>query len=414
MTQTIYTHQFENGLVLLAEPMEWLESAAFSLLVRAGSSRDPDELTGLANFVGEMVQRGCGSRDSRQFVTDLELLGADTSASVTNAHVHFGGAMPAESLPETLAIYADVVRRPWLPEDQFEDARQVCLQEIRSVEDDLAQKVFQELRLLVYGEPFGRPPQGTLESVERLQPADLQRFVQQNFRPDGAILSVAGQFDWPQLREHVGRLFADWPSHSLPELVERPRHERLRHLPHDSSQTHIGVSYPSVPYAHPDYYQARGAIGVLSDGMSSRLFTEVREKRGLCYAVYAMCHSLRERGSVLCYAGTSTERAQETLDVLLAELERLGHGIEVDELDRLKAKIKSSLIMQQESSPARSSSLAADWYHLGRVQTLDELGSIIDNLSCDSINRDLAANPPRDFTIVTLGANELEARLGIS
>ena len=414
MTQIIYTQQFENGLVLLAEQMEWLESAAFSLLLPAGSSRDPADLAGLSNFASEMVQRGCGARDSRQFVTDLELLGADTSASVANAHAHFGGAMPAESLYETLAIYADVVRRPLLPADQFEDARQVCLQEIRSMEDDLAQKVFQELRRVVYGDPFGRPPQGTYEAVERLQPADLQRFLQQNYRPDVAILSVAGKLDWPRLCDHVGSLFADWPSQPLPELVERPCEDRLRHLPHDSNQTHIGVAFPGVPYAHPDYFQARGAVGVLSDGMSSRLFTEVREKRGLCYAVSATCHSLRDRGSVFCYAGTTTERAQETLQVLLAELVRLGRGIEADELDRLKAKIKSSLIMQQESSSARSSSLAADWYHLGRVQTLDELGAIIDALSCDSINRYLAANPPRDFTIVTLGAKELEARLGIS
>lgn len=414
MTQIIYTQQFDNGLVLLAEQMEWLESAAFSLLLPAGSSRDPTDLAGLSNFASEMVQRGCGTRDSRQFVTELELLGADTSASVTNAHAHFGGAMPAESLHETLAIYADVVRRPLLPADQFEDARQVCLQEIRSVEDDLAQKVFQELRLLVYGVPFGRPPQGTSEAVERLQPADLQGFLQQNYRPDGAILSVAGNIDWPRLCEHVGRLFADWPSQPLPEPVPQLSAERLRHLPHDSSQTHIAVAFPCVPYSHPDYFQARGAVGVLSDGMSSRLFTEVRENRGLCYAVYATCHSLRDRGSVLCYAGTSTERAQETLEVLLSELVRLGRGIEADELDRLKAKIKSSLIMQQESSPSRSSSLAADWYHLGRAQTLEELGAIIDALSCDSINRYLAANPPGDFKIVTLGAKELEARLGIS
>ena len=119
-------------------------------------------------------------------------------------------------------------------------------------------------------------------------------------------------------------------------------------------------------------------MGVLSDGMSSRLFTEVREKRGLCYTVYASCHSLKDRGSVICYAGTTTERAQETLDVMFAELVRLEQGIQPDELHRLKARIKSSLIMQQESSTSRSGSIAADWYYLNRVRTLDELGAIID------------------------------------
>ena len=414
MTETIFSHKFENGLVLLGEPMDWLESAAFSLLVPAGCNRDPAERLGLANFVCEMAQRGCGERDSRRFVSDLELLGADTSASVSNAHSSFGGAMPAASLYEAMAIYADVARRPHLPADQLEDARMVCIQEARSVEDDLPQRVFQQLRLLHYGRPFGRSAPGSIESLQQVSLDDVQRYFQDKYRPNGAILSVAVKIDWPDLGEQVAKLFGDWSPKDVSELTAEPSQSNHTHLPHDSSQTHIGLAFASVPYAHPDYFQARGAVGVLSDGMSSRLFTEVREKRGLCYAVYATCHSLRDRGSVLCYAGTTTERAQETLDVLHAELVRLSAGIASDELDRLKAKIKSSLIMQQESSPARSAAIAADWYHLGRVQTVDELGQIIDDLSCNSINAYLSSNPPQNFTVVTLGANQLENPVAVS
>jgi len=414
LSQPIYTHQFENGLVLIAEPMDWLESAAFSLLVPAGCSRDRDDRLGLASLTCEMVQRGCGSRDSRQFVSDLEMLGADTSASVATAHCSYGGAMPAESLLETLAIYADVVRRPHLPSDQLEDARQVCIQEIRSIEDDLAQKAFQELRWLQYGNPLGRSSPGTLGGIEAAVEDDVRHFFQATYRPNGAILSVAGKFAWPRLRDRAAELFADWPAQPLPDVEDSPIAERIRHLPQESSQTHIGISYPSVPYSHPDYYDARAAVGVLSDGMSSRLFTEVRENRGLCYAVQAYCHSLRDRGCVLCYAGTTTERAQETLEVVLAELQKLAAGIAQDELDRLKAKLKSSLIMQQESSPARSNSIAADWYHLGRVQMVDEVRAIIDGLSREQINLYLASHPPRDFRIVTVGEKPLEIPVGIS
>jgi predicted Zn-dependent peptidase len=169
-----------------------------------------------------------------------------------------------------------------------------------------------------------------------------------------------------------------------------------------------------VAYNHPDYFKARGAVGVLSDGMSSRLFTEVRENRGLCYAVYAMYHSLRDRGSVLCYAGTSSDRAQETLDVTLFELSRLREGIRSDELERLKARVKSALILQQESSSSRSSSLAADWYYLGRARSLDEVSRIIDDLTCEGINHYLAAHPPSDFVVVTVGDIPLEVELGVS
>ena len=137
-------------------------------------------------------------------------------------------------------------------------------------------------------------------------------------------------------------------------------------------------------------------------------------KRGLCYTVYATLHTQRDRASVLCYAGTTAERAQETLDVTVRELVRLADGVQQSELDRLKARIKSSLIMQQESSAARSGAIARDWYHLGRARTLDEVGQLIDALSAESINAFLAASPPRDLLVVTLGPEPLEVPVEVS
>jgi predicted Zn-dependent peptidase len=208
-------------------------------------------------------------------------------------------------------------------------------------------------------------------------------------------------------------LFSDWEPGDAHPIAEAPHARRHEHLPYESNQTQIGVSYPSVPYRDPDYFQAWGAVGVLSGGMSARLFTEVRERRGLCYSVYATYHTLLDRAGVFCYAGTSADRAQETLDVLVGELTRLARGVEAHELDRLKARIKSALIMQQESSSARSSAIARDSYHLGRVRTLDELGQLVDGLTCQSINAYLAEHPPGDFTVVTLGRRKLEVPVGV-
>ena len=163
-----------------------------------------------------------------------------------------------------------------------------------------------------------------------------------------------------------------------------------------------------MPYRHADYFRAWGAVGALGGGMSSRLFTEVRERRGLCYSVSAGYHTLRDRAAVFCYAGSSAQRAQETLDVTLGELRRLAQGIDAAELRRLKARIKTELIMQQESSFARSSSIAREWYHIGRARTLEELEQIVDGLTCEDINDYLAQNPPREFTIVTVGPDELQ------
>jgi predicted Zn-dependent peptidase len=408
VTDSIQIHEFDNGLTLVTQRMDWVESAAFSLLVPAGCARDPRPLLGLGNLTSEMVQRGCGPRDSRQFVNDLENLGVDHNSSVANAHASFGGAMPADKLLAALEIYADLVMRPHLPADQFDDAQLACVQELRALEDDLAQRAMLELRRRQYPDPYGRNSPGTLETIQTATVEDVREFFTNYYRPQGAILSVAGKFDFPQLRDHVGELFAAWESAAPQSLDEMPALRTSTHIHHDSSQTHIAIGYSSIPYGHADYYQARAAVGVLSDGMSSRLFTEVREKRGLCYAVYAACHSVLGRGSVVCYAGTTSDRAQETLDVVLHELTNMADGVRGDELQRLKARLKSALIIQQESSASRSSSIAADWYYLRRVLTLEQVGKIVDDLSCASINAYLTANPPGSFTIVTLGQKPLE------
>ena len=413
MTHPIFSHTYPNGLVLVAEPIDALQSAAFTFLVPAGCVYDPPDRGGLSSFTCEMALRGAGSRDSRQFILDLDNLGVERAEGVTTAQVSYSGATVAENLPKTLAIYADLLRRPHLPNDQIESGRLAMLQELRAVEDEPSQKVMIELRRRQYPEPWGRSAQGDQKAIEATTIDDIRAHFRRCYRPNGAILGVAGRVDWERLKQSVGELLGDWLTGADDAIEETPCRCPYEHLPHDSQQTQIGIAYASVPYRHPDYFQAWGAVGVLSGGMSARLFTEVRERRGLCYSVYASQHTLWHRGAVFCYAGTGADRAQETLDVTLGELRRLAKGIEESELDRLKARIKSALIMQQESSSARSSSLARDWYHLGRARTLDEVGELIDGLSSRSINAYLAEHPPKDFTVVTLGSRALHVPDGV-
>jgi predicted Zn-dependent peptidase len=361
-----------------------------------------------------MCLRGAGDRDSRRFVEDLDSLGVERGESVGSAHLHFGGATLAAHLLPALDVYADLIRRPHLPEDQLEAARNIVLQEIRSVEDEPAQKVMMELRRRHYPDPWGRPNTGDEAGVLAIDARHVRRFYEQFFRPRGMIVAVAGCIDWAQIQARVARLLGDWNVADRPEPGLGPRGTRVDHIHHDSHQTQIGIAYDSVPYSHPDYFQAWGAVGVLSGGTSARLFTEVREKRGLCYSIHASCHTLRNTGGVFCYAGTSADRAQETLDVTIRELVELARGVRTEELDRLKARVKSSLIMQQESTSARSAAVARDWYHLGRVRTLEEIGALVDALTCDSINAYLAAHPPQNFTTMTLGPEPLEVPVGVS
>lgn len=407
-------HQFANGMTLVAEPLRSLESAAFCFLVPLGSAYDPPDRAGLSSFLCEMAQRGCGELSSREFLDQLELLGVEGSESVSLAHTSYSGATIADNLLPALKIYADLLRRPHLPEEQFEAGRLVMQQELRGVEDEPAQKAMIELRRQHYPAPWGQPSSGDAAGITATTIDDVRAHFQTGYRPGETILAVAGQFDWDRLKNEVGQLFDGWDVSPRDEPAYGERGTNRGHLQYDSNQTHICLAYDSIPLADPDYFKAWGAIQVLSGGSSSRLFTEVREKRGLCYTVGAQHRILRKLGAIACYAGTSADRAQETLDVTLAEIKRLQEGVEASELDRLKARMKAGLLMQQESSMARSMSIAYDWYHLGRIRELDEVSRCVEELTPESINAYLAGHPPGEFTLLTLGPQALEAPDAIS
>lgn len=414
MNEVILQHTFENGLTLVAQPMPWLESAAFSIAVPAGFRYDPGNRLGLSNFVCEMVQRGSGSLNSRQWVEALDYLGVDYSSNSSLYNTNFGGAMQFAQLHEALQIFADVIRRPTMSKEQLEDGRMVCFQEIAALGDDLAQRALIKLRANYYGSTDGRISEGELDAVSAISLDEIKAFHETYYRPNGMIIACAGKLDFESLKQHVGELFADWQPKPAAEVPAGDPSHGYEHIEHDSEQTHIAIAYPGVPYAHDDYYLNRGAVGVLSGGMSSRLFTEVREKRGLCYTVFASCHTLINQAAVLCYSGTSNDRAQETLDVILEELKKLSDGITEAELRRLKVQIRSGMVMQQESCRSRASSITGDWFHLGRVRPLDEVTEMINALTVESVNSYLAANPPADFDVVTLGPQPLEFQHGLS
>ena len=412
-SSTIEQHTFSNGLVLLAESMTDVQSAAFTLLLPAGAAYESAlGLTlkgGAATMAAEWITRGAGPRDSRELLTALDNLGVSHAESAQTLHTSLAGATLARNLEPALEIVADMVLHPHLQDDEFEPIRALCLQNLRSLEDDPGAKVMYELRRRHFPDPWGRPSPGTTEGVSALTPEDLREFLAASYRPNGAILGVAGAIDWPRLRDSVGEFFDAWKPQPAPLVVERPAGPPRDHIVRETQQIQIALAYPAATVASPDYYRARAATAILGGYSSARLFTEVREKRGLCYSVYAAYEGQLARAAMLCYAGTSTDRAQQTLDVVLDEIERLGKsGVALEELETMRAGLKSSLIMAQESSMSRSGSLASDWFFLGRVRPIEEIAAELDALSPAAVseyalkmqtsgptdNRDSRAPPP--------------------
>jgi predicted Zn-dependent peptidase len=402
-------HQFPNGLVLVAESMPSVQSAAFSLLLPAGAAYEPEGLGGTASMLSDWITRGAGERDSRELLTALDNLGVSHGEGAQTLHSSVSAATLGRNLIPALEIYADVLRRPHLDDEEIEPIRALAIQNLQSLEDDPGSKVIYELRKRHFPDPWGRPAPGTTDGVKAATPDHLRAFHRANYRPNGAILAVAGAIDWPALKDAVERLFGDWKPQSEPAIELRPGGPRRDHILKETQQTQIALAYPTVTVDSPDYYQARAMIGILGGYSSARLFTEVREKRGLCYTVYSTYEGQKDRAAVLCYAGTSTDRAQQTLDVTLEEIDRLGRdGIEAEELDTMRAGLKSSLIMQQESSMSRAGSLASDWFYLGRVRPIDEISRSLDALTPGSVGDFARRNTTEGMTILTLGPTALQ------
>ncbi|HEX4613633.1 MAG TPA: pitrilysin family protein [Urbifossiella sp.] len=403
MGQQVFQHTFANGLVLLAERMEHVRSAAINFLVPAGAAYDPPGRFGVASVLADMMTRGAGDHDSRQLALALDNLGVDRDESVGAVNMRFWGSTLARNVPPALDLFADILRRPHLPEAELEPVQALALQDLQSLEDSPQQKVMVELRRRYYPPPLNQDRRGRAEEIEALTIDDVRGQYQRLFRPNGAILSVAGNVEWESLKAQVERLFGDWPAGEAGGVTPGRHTPQSEHIHKDTQQTQIALAYPAAAIGSPDYYPARAAASVLSGGMASRLFTEVREKRGLCYSVSAWHETFKDRGSMLAYAGTRSERAQETLDVTVRELRRLGEGVTDDEIDRVKAGLKSSLIMQEESTSARAGAIATDWYYLGRVRSFDEVQAAIDGLTPAAVVGYLDRYPVRGLTLVTLG-----------
>ncbi len=402
-----FLHTFENGLTLLAERMPAMQSAAMTFLVPAGSATDPIDRCGSATVLSDLIMRGAGHRDVRQLSDHLDSLGLQRSSSVGIHHTRLGCAGVAPKVMEGLSAFADMVRRPQMPESGFDAARDLALQALAGVDDEPRQKLMIKLREWHFPSPYGRNTMGEKDHLEKLTLGLCKVDLLDRYQPRGAILSVAGNIDYDHLHREVEKLFGTWHAREAQPITLMPPPGHHRHEEQQSEQTHIGIAYPSIPETHEDYYTMRLAIEVLSGGMSGRLFTEIREKRALVYNVSAGYSSLKGQGSILGYAGTSNERAQATLDCFIHELYRLQDGITEDELNRAKTGLKASTIMQGESTSARAGSIAHDFFMRGRIRTLEEIKAAIDGVSLDQTNAWLKGNRPGPFTIVTVGPKAL-------
>ncbi len=410
MAESVDKHILKNGMVLLGEPMEAVGSVAFDFMLPAGAAQLPQGCCGAGNVIADWVFRGAGDKDSRQLSDALDGLGLHRASSVGSSHIIIGAVLEAGNLAEAVDLHADIILKARLKEDQFELARQLAIDEVRALDDDPRQKVMLKLQEQFYPRPLGRSTIGEIAELKALTAEKTRQIIRNNFNLSQTIFAVAGKYDFDAICRQMETLFEAGRRKQLESVSPGSKAGKYTHLNNDGAQVHIGLMTETVKPTDDDYYNARVAVSVLSGGMSARLFTEVREKRGLCYAIGARYHALKEAAGIMCYAGTTPDKAQETLDVIMAEFDRLSAEISEEEIERAKVGLKASLILQSESSSSRAGAIGGDYYILGRVRSLDEIKNKIEATSVDSVLGFLRSNAFGDFTVVTIGPKKVKIK----
>jgi len=312
MTQ-IHHHCYDNGLHLLVEPIANMASVGLTCLLPAGVAHEPADQSGVAAVLSDSIFRGAGDRDARAHSDALDQLGIKRSSSVHSQHLRVGATLLGDRFEAGLPLVIDMIRKPRLADASFAPARDLAVQAIDALEDDPQHKVMIALKQAHLPPPFGRSTLGQRDALASLTNAQLHAFARQQFVPGGSIIGVAGAVEFEHVRDRIGALLDGWAGEmAAPKATGQPPRGQ-QHIDSQSAQHHIGVAYDAVPEAHDDSALQHIAVALLSGGMGARLFTEVREKRGLCYSVHASYVSLRDRGLVVAYAGTTPQRAADTL-----------------------------------------------------------------------------------------------------
>lgn len=400
------------GTTLVIEHIEAVRSAALCWMVPGGSAFDPMDRLGRSTMWEELLQRGAGDRDSREQADAVDRLGIGRSVDVGTYYMRVGATMLGARVTDAIPLLADMVLRPAMAEEDVEPARDLALQAIASLKDDPQERAMLAARSRHLPEPINRSGLGTQEGLATLTHANLKADWHATALPGTSILAMAGAIDVEAVVRAWNAALKGWKgSIGLPEKGPPPP-RGYAHEIDDTNQVQIIVCHDAPTELAEESILEKIVLNVLSGGMSGRLFSEVREKRGLCYSVSAGYRGDRDYGSVTAYVGTTPERAQESLTVLLAELARINSSSPADritpeEFQRAVAGMKSRLVFSGESTAARASALAADMHVYGRPRTLTEIAEKIDRVTLDQVNQYLSTRKMGTMTIQTLGPSEL-------
>ena len=382
------TATLENGLRIVTERNPSQRSASLSWFIPGGTAQDPIERgDGWATLLSEYLLRGAGEHDSRGFSDALDRLGARRSVVANTYHHRLSATVPGKHLTALLDLMADLILRPAFPDAALDSVKSLCLQELEGLEDDPAHLAAIRLDEIRYPPPFDRHGLGVAAHLRDADRGSLAAHWNRIARPGGAILAIAGDVDHDRVVEHLAASLEPWRGEGFVPEPSGPARGGICRTERETAQVHLGIGLPGPIARDPDTLPFRIAVGVLGGGTSSRLWLEVRERRGLAYSIGARFDEGYAIGGVTIVGGTTPERVGETIEQIDSVLEGFASGPEKDEVVRVVRGLRAGGLMQMEQGPTRARQIALDVFRRGAARTIEEILSAYEDVGFDDVVR---------------------------
>jgi predicted Zn-dependent peptidase len=397
---------FDNGLRLITETMPQVRSVTIGVWLTRGSRHESEAQSGIAHFVEHMLFKGTATRTAEDIAQAIDSIGGQLDAFTAKEYASYYIKVLDEHLPLAVELLSDIVLRPAFAPDDIEREKKVILEEIKMVEDtpdDLVHELFTQH--FWEGHPLGRPILGLPETVESFTADSLRHYFSTAYIAPNIVISAAGNLEHANVRDLVTRAFADLPASGETMTEDAPRVvpqviTRTKEL----EQSHVCLGTTSYPQDHDDRYVSYILNTVLGGSMSSRLFQNIREKRGLAYAVFSGLSAYRDAGNITIYAGCANDAVAQVIELCVEELRQMKLApVPEAELRRSKDHLKGSLMLSLENTASRMSHLARQEIYFDRHFGLDETLSGVERVTSEDVQRvarDLFANGSLAATVL--------------
>jgi len=401
---TVRITRLENGMRVLTDRMDSVETVSLGVWVAVGTRHEPAAINGVAHLLEHMAFKGTARRTAAEIATEIEAVGGHVNAYTSREHTAYYAKVLKENVPLAIDILSDILQNSVFDAHELERERTVVLQEIGQAfdaPDDIIFDMFQERAFP--DQPMGRPVLGRAEIIKRIDRETVAGYLQHNYAAASMLLVAAGNVDHGKVVDLAQSAFAKLPGESA------AKSEPARYIGGDNRQSreleqvHILLGMPGFAFSEDDYYAASVVSAAFGGGMSSRLFQEIREKRGLAYSIYSFLHAYSDGGIFGVYAGTGAEEAAELMPTLCEEIRRLSEGLSATELERARAQLKAGLLMSLEGTTARCEQQATHMLVYGRPLDQAELVrriDAVDDAAVARVARRLTSAPP---TLTALG-----------